>query len=190
MIFDCCHSGGVHRDGARKIRGLNPPDDIRHRELRWDGDEQMWLERDFKKLNSRFSSRKDVNQTFFGKEGSTVRIGRAATIRGQTEVEYRAEKRAHKGTPFGPYLPLILEACAEDQSALEYRHGVTSYGAFTYALALNLRKYKTLSFERLVGVTTKQLERLGYDQKPQLLGPTRITRARVRWVAEARLKSR
>jgi hypothetical protein len=191
MIFDCCHSGGIHRDGARKVRGLTPPDDIRHRELRWDGDEQMWIERDFKKLNARFSSEKSVNETFFGKDGATVRFGRAATIRGQTEREYRVERRAHKNEPFGPYLPLILEACAEDQSALEYRHGVTSYGAFTYSLYLNLRKYKTLSFDRLVGVTTKQLARLGYDQKPQILGPTRVTRGRVPWMAaKARAKTK
>ena len=183
MVFDCCHSGGIHRDGARKIRGINPPDDIRHRELRWDPDEQMWVERKFDKLNSRFSSRRDVNETFFGKNGSTVRLGRASTIRGQTEREYRVEKERRKDTPFGPYLPLVLEACAENQAALEYRHGVASYGAFTYSLALNLRKYKTLSFDRLVRVATSQLERLGYDQKPQILGPTRIRRGRVRWTA-------
>jgi hypothetical protein len=35
-IFDCCHSGGMTRDGGARVRGLNPPDDIRHRELRWD----------------------------------------------------------------------------------------------------------------------------------------------------------
>jgi hypothetical protein len=142
----------------------------------------MWLERDFKKLNGRFSSRKDVNSNFFGKKGTTVRLGRAALIRGQGEKEYRAAKRAKKSTPFGPYLPLIIEACGEDQSSLEYRHGVTSYGAFTYSLCLNLRKYKTISFDRLVDVTTKQLARLGYDQEPQLLGPTRITRGRVPWL--------
>jgi hypothetical protein len=36
MIFDCCHSGGIHRDGGMRPRGLTPPDDIRHRELKWD----------------------------------------------------------------------------------------------------------------------------------------------------------
>src|SRR5678815_3221578 len=28
-IFDCCHSGGMTRDGAARVRGLTPPDDIR-----------------------------------------------------------------------------------------------------------------------------------------------------------------
>ena len=34
-FFDCCHSGGLTRMGGAKVRGLNPPDDIRHRMLRW-----------------------------------------------------------------------------------------------------------------------------------------------------------
>jgi hypothetical protein len=25
-IFDCCHSGGMTRDGVRKIRGITPPE--------------------------------------------------------------------------------------------------------------------------------------------------------------------
>ena len=98
-----------------------------------------------------------------------------------TDLITRALER--RGTLKKVILPLILEACAENESALEYRHGVTSYGAFTYSLALNLRRYKRLSFDRLVRATTSQLARLGYDQKPQLLGPTRIRRGRVRWTA-------
>jgi hypothetical protein len=179
MIFDCCHSGGIHRDGANKVRGLNPPDDIRHRELEWDGEEQMWIERGFKKLNDDFSARKQVNTRFFGKHGTTVRLGRAGVVRGQTQAEYRATKRAVGNKPFGPYLPLILEACAEEQSALEYRHGVTSYGAFTYSLCANLRANRRVSFDRLLQLTRAQLRRLGYDQVPQILGPSRITRGRV-----------
>src|SRR5262249_26085584 len=35
----------------------------------------------------------------------------------------------------GPYLPIIYEACKEQELAYEYRHGVTSYGAFTYSLS-------------------------------------------------------
>jgi metacaspase-1 len=27
-VFDCCHSGGLTRDGGPRIRGLTPPDDI------------------------------------------------------------------------------------------------------------------------------------------------------------------
>ena len=53
-IFDCCHSGGLTRDGARKIRAITPPDDIRHRMLRWNKAEQMWEERDLRNLNPEF----------------------------------------------------------------------------------------------------------------------------------------
>jgi hypothetical protein len=37
-FLDCCHSGGMTRAGGAKVRGLNPPDDIRHRMLRWNRD--------------------------------------------------------------------------------------------------------------------------------------------------------
>jgi Caspase domain. len=53
-VFDCCHSGGLTRDGARKIRAITPPDDIRHRMLRWNKAEQMWEERDLRKPQPRF----------------------------------------------------------------------------------------------------------------------------------------
>ena len=68
MIIDCCHSGGIHRHGGARVRGLNPPDDIRHRELKWDQEADMWVERDFKPLNRQFSSQASVNDAFFGKE--------------------------------------------------------------------------------------------------------------------------
>jgi len=40
-VFDCCHSGGMTRAGARRVRGLDPPDDIRHRALRWSVEHEM-----------------------------------------------------------------------------------------------------------------------------------------------------
>ena len=48
VIFDCCHSGGLNRGTHAKILGLNPPDDVRHRALRWDSGHQMWVERTMK----------------------------------------------------------------------------------------------------------------------------------------------
>ncbi len=44
-IFDCCHSGGMTRDGGPRVRGLSPPDDVRHRSLRWNARLGMWQER-------------------------------------------------------------------------------------------------------------------------------------------------
>lgn len=52
-MFDCCHSGGLTRDGGPRIRGLTPPDDIRHRALRWVAKAQMWVARDFTSSNRR-----------------------------------------------------------------------------------------------------------------------------------------
>lgn len=181
IILDCCHSGGMHRQGGPKARGLNPPDDIRHRELKWDRKEDIWVDRDFAPINRRFSSRDEVNEAFFGESGSSTRIGRASLIRLETEAEYRRKKRRIGTTRLGPYLPLIIEACQEKELSYEYRHGVTSYGAFTYAFCLELRRRKRISFERLVDVTRQKLADLEYEQQPQILGPSAVVRSRVPW---------
>lgn len=181
MILDCCHSGGMHRQGGARVRGLNPPDDIRHRELKWDSKADMWVARDFTRLNRRFSSKAEVNEAFFGADGSTTRIGRASLARRQSEDEYRRQKRAAGSARVGPYLPLIIEACQEKEFSYEYRHGVTSYGAFTYALCLELRRRKRVTFSALVEVTKARLAELGYEQTPQILGPRAIVDARVPW---------
>jgi hypothetical protein len=181
MILDCCHSGGMHRQGRAKVRGLNPPDDIRHRELKWDKPQRMWVARDFKRLNRQFSSREDVNTAFFGTDGASTRIGRASLLRGQTEREYRQLKRRAGGPRVGPYLPLIIEACQEKEFSYEYRDGATSYGAFTYALCRELRDRRRISFKRLVDVTAARLADLGYAQQPQILGPQAIVNRRVPW---------
>jgi metacaspase-1 len=186
MILDCCHSGGVHRAGGSKPRGLNPPDDIRHRALRWDSREQMWVERDLGALNKEFTDEPEDAAQYFGKSGSTVRLGRASMLRGESLSKYRSRKRSARTSAFGPYLPLIIQACAEDELAYEYRHGVTSYGAFTYSLTANLRRRGRVSFKELVRETRNQLGRLGYEQTPQLLAPAKIAEAPVPWTSAAR----
>jgi len=181
MILDCCHSGGMHRQGGARVRGLNPPDDIRHRELKWDRVSDMWVSRDFKRLNQRFSSQPDTNAAFFGADGTSTRIGRASLLRSQSERDYRRLKRRAGTSRIGPYLPLIIEACQEKEFSYEYRHGVTSYGAFTYSLALELRRRRRVSYQRLVEVTADRLADLGYAQRPQILGPRAVVNARVPW---------
>ncbi len=181
MFLDCCHSGGMHRQGGARVRGLNPPDDIRHRELKWDSQSDMWVDRDFRRLNPRFSSESEVNRAFFGSDGVTTRIGRASFLRGQSQAQYRKQKQKTSGSAFGPYLPLIIEACSETEFSYEYRHGVTSYGAFTYALSKRLRQAGRISFQKLVKDTGAELAELGYQQSPQILGPARIRNARVPW---------
>ena len=170
MIFDCCHSGSMHRDGAARARGITPPDDIRHRQLRWNRDEEMWVERDFTPLNDEFSRRASQKQAFFGSNLATVRLGRSALLRVSDQKSYDHAKKA-RGAPTGPFLPVIIEACGEEQFSYEYRHGATSYGAFTFCLTSILRKEKNITFRRLVELATERLERLGYHQKPQILGP-------------------
>jgi uncharacterized caspase-like protein len=181
MILDCCHSGGMHRQGGARVRGLNPPDDIRHRELKWDKQTDMWVSRDFQRLNKTFSSRQAVNEEFFGRDGASTRIGRASLLRMQSEEEYRQSKRRKGSAKIGPYLPLIIEACQEKEFSYEYRHGVTSYGAFTFAICQELRRRRRITFQRLVEVTRDKLADLGYEQRPQILGPREILEARVPW---------
>ena len=182
MIFDCCHSGGMHRDGGARARGIDPPDDIRHRSIKWDAETEMWVPRDFERLNGKFSREKSALRAFFGADGATTRLGRASLIRGQSEAQYRAMKKKRDTNEFGPYLPLIIEACDESEFSYEYRHGVTSYGAFTYALASRLRRYQRITFERLINETREQLAELGYAQAPQILGPATVTQALVPWL--------
>jgi hypothetical protein len=182
MVLDCCHSGGMHRDGAAKARGITPPDDIRHRELKWDLKTRMWVRRDFDRLGKNFSANKSVKAQFFGENGDTMRLGRAAMLRGLTSAEYQRVKRTEKKSIVGPFLPLIIQACSEQQYSYEYRHGSTSYGAFTYSLAQILRDEKRLSFKALVAKTGAQLAELQYPQSPQILGPEIVMGADVPWM--------
>ena len=181
MILDCCHSGGMHRQGRAKVRGLNPPDDVRHRELKWDRATDMWVSRDFKRLNRRFSTDEEVNTAFFGADGASTRIGRASLVRSQPEDRYRRLKRRAGTSRVGPYLPLIIEACAEKEFSYEYRDGVASFGAFTFAMCQELRKRRRITFKRLVEVTAAKLADLGYKQRPQILGPKAVVDATVPW---------
>jgi hypothetical protein len=184
MIFDCCHSGGIHRDGGLRPRGITPPDDIRHRELKWDSKTQMWVARDFTRINATFTPQKDLAASYFGRDGATQRLGRASMLRGISSTRYDKLKRDGKAEALGPYLPLIIEACGEEEYSYEYRHGATSHGAFTFSLASILRdaRSKGVTFEQLVQRTGVRLADLRYDQKPQILGPSSIRKHEVPWV--------
>lgn len=180
LVFDCCHSGSMHRQSGAKARGIAPPDDIRHRQLKWDIDTKMWVDRDFKRLNEAFTTHKDDEARFFGARGATVRPGRAAMLRRDSVKEYEEAQKNSKA-PIGPYLPLIIEACGEEQLSYEYRHGATSYGAFTFCLTSLLREEKQISFERLIELAKARLSELQYDQVPQILGPNAVMRSNVPW---------
>jgi hypothetical protein len=172
-VLDCCHSGGMHRDGGPRVRGLAPPDDIRHRALKWNSAFQMWEDRQVPGAN------RTLDADYAGKTNAKRRLGRAVTLRNLKTRAYdrERERRDHHG----PYLPLIYQACQEDQLASEYVHGVTSYGAFTYCLAQTLRQKGRISFKALCNETGKRLEKLGYDQVPAVLGPEKLLKQPVPW---------
>lgn len=181
LIFDCCHSGGIHRSGSRKGRGLEPPDDIRHRSLRWNYREGMWEDRPLRAITPDFAADPAALRLYCGTHGDTRRLGRAMSLRGTSREAFQ-KLSAERGEPVGPYLPLILEACQEGELASEYRHGNESYGAFTYSLAKTLRTEKVIAFTDLVAKATAKLRTLGYEQTPQILGPSKVVAARVPWL--------
>lgn len=176
-MFDCCHSGGLTRDGGPRVRGLNPPDDVRHRGLYWDPALEMWKERELRASDEEFKEWAQRGRA----TRMTSRIGHAMALRGLPTAAFnrrRKELRHH-----GPYMPLLLYACREDEVALEYRHGAVSHGAFTYSLAKNVRARRKelelrarrrsapVTFEALVKSVGADLQALGYDQHPQIAGP-------------------
>jgi hypothetical protein len=185
-VLDCCHSGGMHRDGGPRVRGLSPPDDIRHRELRWHAEREMWTERELPEETRDLAKREE----FTGVSGAKRRLGRAVSLRTIPDREFdrEREERGH----YGPYFPIILQACQEAQLASEYRHGVVSYGAFTYSLVKSLRRRRTerkpVTFRGLVRIVQNELEALGYEQVPQVVGPSVLLGKAVPWSATGRRK--
>jgi len=178
-VFDCCHSGGLTRDGSHKVRGITPPDDIRHRILKWNAAEQMWEERDWEeedKINENYGGTKEVRCEMMGSNGVTYRLGRGMRLR---ECTSKAESDRLVKEKRALYLPALLEACGEGQLSYEYRHGTVSYGAFTFAMAKNLRANPGITFERLIERTGASLKALRYDQTPQLVAPSKVSKAAV-----------
>lgn len=181
-MLDCCHSGGMTRDGGLRVRGLDPPDDIRHRALTWNARVGMWEARKLADLNPDLGDRA-ARRDFLGRSGAARKLGRAMPLRGLGRREYDRVRKAlgHHG----PYMPVILEACQESEYAYEYRHGATAYGAFTYSLAEALRRMgragRRPSFRRLVEEATRTLGGLGYTQHPVLVGPSTVVSQPVPW---------
>ena len=184
-IFDCCHSGGMTREGGRKVRGITPPDDIRHRALRWNMGLQMWEERPLNYLNPSLMKTK-AGKNYLGDSGVSYRIGRAVSLRTLPKAQYDKVRRDLKHD--GPYLPVIMEACQENQLSYEYRHGVQSYGAFTFSLAETLRanrsKNMNPTFIQLMDSVSARLTQLKYDQTPNLVGAKKILQRPVPWTRE------
>jgi hypothetical protein len=169
-MFDCCHSGGLTRSGSMKARAIDPPDDIRHRMMCWDEKRQMWRERDLASVDPHFSGSDADRRAYIGSNNATYKLGRAMRLRRLPEGKYQALPKGERG----PYLPVLLEACQETELAYEYRHGVTSYGAFTYSMAKTLRTHTGMSFRGLISEANDTLKWLGYKQTAQVVGPRAI----------------
>jgi metacaspase-1 len=202
-LLDCCHAGGMQRAGvagsgsnAQGVRSLELPDDIRHRALQWDKASQMWIPRsalvkrghalkkkmtDSEKKDKKGMSADEIETKVdgrVGEDGVLRRIGRGQTLRGENPGEYdeRRKTYGHKG----PYMPILLEACAENESAYEYQHGSVAYGAFTYALCEGLNRGRTVptsgkakkgvSFKELIDATRARVKPVARGpQTPQLV---------------------
>ncbi|MEY2654642.1 MAG: hypothetical protein RLZZ524_1670 [Pseudomonadota bacterium] len=165
-LFDCCHAGGMTRAAAQRVRGLNPPDDIRHRMLRWDAAREMWLPRSFtppslaydERFNGKAATRSagGGGGTGGGRAGgaggagsgaesvplrATHRLGQAMELRaGSVPAGARRASTASARGHLGPYLPTLIHACSDAQFAHEYEHGPIAHGAFTYSLVKTLRR--------------------------------------------------
>ena len=170
-ILDCCHSGGMTRNGSVRVRGLDPPDDIRHRSLKWDAKRCMWVPRELKMATAKMVDKGD-KASFLGDSGAERLLGRAVPL-WTSATGFRKATKAYRHQ--GPFIPILLEACSEEEYSYEYRHGVTSYGAFTYCLANIMRKLrggaKPVTFEELIKAVAQRLKELKYQQTPNLVCP-------------------
>ncbi len=204
MFLDCCHSGGMSRNGGPLVRAVTGPPDLEHRCIRWNARAQMWEQyglRGSKGINPEFlkpprtkSGRTDADEEralYYGQFGDVRRIGRATQLRDLPYQRYDSVREriaklnpGHAQASLGPYLPMIFMACREDERACEYVHGSVSYGAFTYAMVQALRDAlpgkppRPPTYGSLVKAAKKKLELLGYSQQPSLLAHAAQKRTR------------
>jgi phospholipase C len=174
-LFDCCHAGGMTRGGQR-VRGIDPPDDVRHRALRWSPANQMWVPRDFvettRGMVKPFDISRENDQDGRSRYPCVQRsgLGEAGSLRLVDKGQFDDARRRYGHQ--GPYLPLLVFAAGQNQLAAEYDHGATAYGAFTFAMAKRLRQSrKPPSFATLIAGVRKEMAQLGYQQTPSASGP-------------------
>ncbi|MBV8141355.1 MAG: caspase family protein [Verrucomicrobia bacterium] len=173
-VFDCCYAGGLIRSMHSRIRTISVPPDIRHRIQRWNPATRSWEARKLGPLISGLD--KAVRQDYSGQSGATYKLGRALPLRRLDDEEYNKVRdlRGHKG----PFLPVVLEACRENQLSYECTNGSTINGAFTYALVHEYRtagrRRAATSFVELTRKISSRIKRLGYEEEPQLIGPSDV----------------
>jgi hypothetical protein len=165
IVLDCCHSGGIGRAGGVAVRGIDPPDDVRHRAIAWDPVDRLWLPRRKGTLERMMEPGTDAEtmQRYIGRDGDLVRIGRATPY--WTDPEQLADLTERRMGHKGAYSPVVLSACREDQYAYEYRDGAASYGAMTFIIDKELRAGSgELSLLQLKEFCDAQFQKLGLQQ--------------------------
>ncbi len=161
-LFDCCHAGGMSRAPGARVRGLVPPDDIRHRMLRFE--KGRWKERSP-------SGPRRVQRDAPSDGGPALGfLGSAVALRPPRSRYDRArEVRGHGG----PFMPTLAFACAEGELAFEHQAGATVHGAFTWCLVRALQRRSASSARQLIdGRVRRAVAKLGYRQRPEVSGPS------------------
>lgn len=178
VVFDCCHAGGMTRGGAR-VRGINPPNDIRHRMLRWDDESNDWVGREWREAGRgarAYSGAKAAGATL-----ARSSQGAASELRIEDSKRFARQCRVYGHA--GPYMPVLMYAAKEDELASEYDHGALTYGAFTYSLVEQLRRKRAgaMSYAKLVQSVGGSLKRRHFSQTPELVGPGPIRERTIPW---------
>ncbi|MDR0780911.1 MAG: caspase family protein [Pseudomonadales bacterium] len=173
-ILDCCYAGGMYR-GTHRVRGIDPPDDIRHRTLRWDSTHQMWVPRDYVEQAANtgpaFAPKTGAADVSDAVKKRSLGLGEAKLLWSNSETAFDQAKSRYGH--FGPYVPTLVSAAGDSQLAAEYDHGAIAYGAFTFCLVKQLRSLRRpTSFRRLVQGVSRELRTLGYTQAPSVSGPS------------------
>jgi metacaspase-1 len=169
-IFDCCFSGGLIKEPRGSVRNLPVPEEIRHSLQEWDSENRRWRRRQLKKLLPGLDQ--DKQEAYVGLNGFTYKLGRAIPLRNVSEAKFQelTKLRKHKG----PYLPVVMEACRDDQLSYEHADGAITHGAFTFSLVSEFKEPNLLTFKKLGTQVTKNLKDQGVDQQPQIVGPKKI----------------
>ena len=141
------------------------------RALKWDRELGMWIKRDRQLFGRASKADHARNQRFAGHDLQTYRLGCAVDLRlaSEAKTDDLNSRKGHKGH----YMPVVVAACQEDQLAFEYAHGASHHGAFTFALAKQLRDGKITPYRELAGVLKEVLVTAGYpNQDPDVRAPS------------------
>jgi hypothetical protein len=133
----------------------------------WDRKSRHWEPRQLKPVLPGFDAQEQ--QIYAGSNGCTYKLGRAVPLRKVSKEKFRELTRLREHE--GPFLPVVMEACREDQQSFEYAEGAVTQGAFTFALVEAFKEPEVLSFRELERSVAKRLKDLGIDQQPQIVGP-------------------